>query len=341
MGNKLRPFREGTRQRRQFIAAPSYSASATLTQELPRVGYLNRLVVAFAGTITTTGAAALTDSGPWNLVNRFRVNTNIGSTQLVDVSGFGLFVAQRFQQEGQSFDKGGLGDTTTNADIFAAPVASGANTWAIPYIIPIGANVADEFEFGMINLQSEQTRVTLDIVCGAVADPTTNSNTITGTFSEWYEYYEVPDPRVFAQPPLTICRLVEESVVVGATGDNTYTIPRQGVLMQAATILRLNSSRSDGFSQVRTRFNKTDIVYTHDRVLNRLLDRATQLLNPITGVVYQDFWYATGVIGGGDARDMIDLEELSTVELLCNVTTAPSGTSTYNVVRRIAQRLVK
>ena len=341
MAKQLRPFREGTRQRRQFISAPSYSASATLTTELPRVGYLNRLVVAFAGTITTTAAGALTDSGPWNLVNRFRVNTNIGSTQLVDVSGFGLFIAQRFQNEAQSFDKAGVGDTVPSADIFAAAVASGANTWALPYIIPIGANVADEFEFGMINLQSEQTRVTLDIVCGAVSDPNTNSNTITGTFSIWYEYYEVPDPRVFAQPPLTITRLVEESQTVSATGDNPYTIPRQGVLMQAAGILRLNSLRSDGFSQTKVRFNKTDIAYTHDRVLNRILDRTTQILNPVTGVVYEDFWYAQGLIGQGDARDMIDLEELSTVEIICNITTAPSGTSTYNVVRRIAQRLVK
>lgn len=341
MGQKLRPFREGTRQRRQFIAAPSFSASGTLTTELPRVGYLNRLIVAFAGTVTLSGATANTDSGPWNLVNRFRVNTNIGSTQLVDTSGFGMFVAQRFQNESWSPDKAGVGDTTASADVFAAGTASGANTWALPYIIPIGANVADEFEFGMINLQSEQTRVTLDIVCGANTDANANITGVTGAFSIWYEYYEVPDPRVFAQPPLTICRLVEESISVSATGDNVYIVPRQGVLMQAAGILRLNSSRSDGFSQTRVRFNKTDIAYTHDRVLNRILDRNTQVLNPITGVVYQDFWYAQGLIGQGDARDMIDLEELSTVEVLCNVTTAPSGTSTYNVVRRIAQRLVK
>lgn len=341
MAQKLRPFREGTRQRRQFINNLTYAASTTLTQELPRVGYLNRIFVAFAGTITTSAAAAFTDSGPWNLVNRFRVNTNIGATQLVDVSGFGLYIAQRFQNEGQSFEKAGVGDTTANSDVYVAPVASGANTWQLPWIIPIGANVADEFEFGMVNLQSEQTRVTLDVVCGAVADPTTNSSTITGTFSVWYEYYEVPDPRVFAQPPLTICRLVEESLVVGATGDNVYIVPRQGVLMQAASILRLNAARSDGFSQTRVRFNKTDIAYTHDRVLNRILDRQTQLLLPITGVAYTDLWYAQGLIGQGDARDMIDLEELSTVEILCNVTTAPSGTSTYNVVRRIAQRLVK
>lgn len=339
---QLIPFRQGTRQRVQNVGTLAYAANSTATIEFPRVGYASRVIVRFNGTVTLSGAGALADLGPWSLVSRFRLATNIGAATVVDVSGFGAFLCQRLQKEGQDFSLAGVGQTVTHADVHAAPVAMGANTWALSWILPVGANDGKEFEYGLINLQSPQTRVTLDVVMGALTDGATLVTGITGTFTVSYEYYEVPDPTRFSQPPLALCRILEEQQPVGQTGDNIYTVPRQGVLMQAISYFRANGARSDGLDQYALRFNKTDTVYRIDRQLDRIINRAAQELNPITGVTCLDLWRSAHAVGLGDARDNVDTEELSTVELITTVssgTVLGSNNNFINVVRRIAQRL--
>jgi hypothetical protein len=342
VANKLLPFRQGTRQRIQNVGTAAYAANSTVTLEFPRVGYLSRIVVRFAGTGTLSGAGALADLGPWSLVSRFRLATNIGAATVVDVSGYGAYLAQRLQKEGQDFGLGGIGSAAAHADVHSFPVAMGANVWNLSWILPVSANDGKEFEYGLINLQSPQTRVTLDIVTGALTDAATLVTGITGTFSVAYEYYEVPDPSRFAQPPLALCRLLEEQQPIGQTGDNIYTIPRQGVLMQAIQAVRLNGVRSDSFDTIALRFNKTDTVYRIDRQVERIVSRAAQELNPVTGIATLDLWRAAHAVGMGDARDNVDTEEMSTVELITTVS-AGAGLGANNnflqVIRRIAQRL--
>jgi hypothetical protein len=338
----LLPFRVGTRQRRIKVAALAYAANSTVTSIMNRVGYLSRLIVQFRGTVTLSGAGALTDLGPWNLVQRFRVSTNIGAAVVVDVSGYGAFMAQRLLAIGLSFEQAGIGQTTPSADIYAAPVAMGANTWALSWILPISTNVGREFEFGLINLQSPETQVQLDIQTGALTDASTLVTAITGNFHVYAEYYEVPQPQQFAQPPLSLCRTLEEQIPIGAVGDNVYTLPRMGVLMQAINVLRLNGARSDSFDSHAIKFNKTDTPYSQERQLSRIIERAQYALNPVTGMFATDLYYATKDVGAGDSRDCIDTEELATVEQIVTVSagaTLGSNNNFLNVVRRIAQRL--
>lgn len=338
----LLPFRVGTRQRRIKVGALAYAANSTVTQIMNRVGYLARLIVQFRGTVTLSAAGALTDLGPWNLVQRFRVTTNIGAAVVVDVSGYGAFLAQRLLTIGWSPANAGVGETTPSADVHAAPVAMGANTWVLSWILPISTNVGREFEFGLINLQSPETQVQLDIQTGALTDPSSNVTGITGNFHVYAEYYEVPQPDRFAQPPLSLCRTLEEQIPIGAVGDNIYTIPRMGVLMQAINVLRLNGARSDSFDAHSIRFNKTDTPYSQERQLSRIIDRSQYALNGVTGVFSTDLYYATKEVGAGDSRDCIDTEELATIEQIVTVSAGAvlgANNNFLNVVRRIAQRL--
>ncbi|SRR5258705_293091 len=339
---ELIPFRMGTRQRRRKVGTLAYAASSTASIVLDRVGYLSRLVVQFRGTVTLSGAGALSDLGPWNLVQRLRVLTNIGAANIVDVSGFGGHAAGRLQSEGMSFDKAGVGDTVPNADVFAAPVAMGANTWALPYDLPISVNYGREFEFGLINLQSPETQVTLEIQTGPILDAATLVTAITGTFHIYAEYYEVPQPDVFSQPPLALARLLEETIPVTGTGDLVYTLPRMGVWMSAVNILRLNGARSDSFDSHSLRLNKTDTAYLQERQWTRIVDRRAQILNPVTGLFSMDLYQSDMRIGTGDARDCIDTEELATVEEIVTVSSGAvlgANNNFLTVVRRIAQRL--
>lgn len=339
---KILPFRMGTRQRRAKLGALAYGANQTVTQILNRVGYLARLVIQFRGTVTLSGAGALADLGPWNLISRLRVSTNIGAAMLVDLTGYGAFLAGRMQREGQDFSIGGLGTAGANADIYAAPVAMGANTWALSYILPLSTSQGREFEAGLINLQSPETTVTVEIQTGALTDAAALITGIVGNFHIYVEWYEVPQPQRFAQPPLSIVRILEEKIpVLAQNAETPYVVPRMGVLLNAQSYVQLNSVRSDGFDYMSVRFNKTDNPYVQERQLSRILDRQQTLLAPITGHVGHDLYFADQRIGTGDGRDAVDTEELATIEFNYYVSGAlgAAGTNFVNIVRRIAQRL--
>lgn len=342
---RLAPFRSGTRQRRAKVGTIAYATAAALTPlELPRVGMLSRIIIQFRGTVTLSGAGALSDLGPWNLLARIKVNANIGSASIVDVSGYGGYMITPLAEEiGFRSDLAGVGGgTTPNADIHASPVAMGANTWVLTWIIPIGANAGKQFDLGLINLQAPETRVTVELTTGALLDPATLVTATTGNFHVYYEYYEIPDPRAFAMPPLALVRWLEEQQPVNQTGDNIYTVPRQGVLLQLAHRVTLNGARSDSVDSIAIRFNKTDSPYVMERQWEKVLQRLFQGVNPLTGVFYWDFWHAESDISQGDTRDAIDAEELSTLESVITVTSGATLGSNNNFlasVRRIVQLL--
>lgn len=344
-GSRLLPFRSGTRQRRAKVGAIAYAAASALTPlELPRVGMLSRILVQFRGIVTLSGAGALSDLGPWNLTARIKVNANIGSAAIVDVSGYGAYMVQSIIEElGFRPDMAGVGaGVVPNADIHAAPVAMGANNWVLTYVIPISANAGKQFDLGLINLQAPETRVTVEITTGALLDPATLVTATTGNYHVYYEYYEIPDPRQFQLPALALVRTLEEQQPVGQTGDNIYTVPRQGVLLQLVHRLNLNGARSDSWDSIAIKFNKTDTVYLMERQWERVWNRLWQGLNPLVGVYYWDFWHAESDISAGDTRDAIDAEELSTLESFCTVTAGATLGSNNNFlasVRRIVQLL--
>lgn len=345
MATQLQPLRSGTRQRRQKVGTIAYAANSALTsQELPRVGLLNRIMIQFRGTVTLSAAGALTDLGPWNILQRLRVNANIGAASIVDVSGFGGYMIQPLVEEvGFRPDLAGVGaGTTPNADIHAAPVAMGANTWVLTWFIPIAANTGMQFGSGLINLQSPETRVTVDLLTGNITDPATNVTAITGNFHVYYMYFELPDPRQFALPPLMLVRWLEDQQAISGTGDSVYTVPRQGILLQLLHRVTLNAARSDSFDSVTIRFNKTDSPYVLERQWVKAIERLQTGLNPLTGIVPWDFWHANSDISAGDTRDAIDTEELSTLESIVTVSSGAVLGANNNFlasVRRIIQFL--
>lgn len=344
MANELLPFRAGTRQRRAKVGLVAYTVASQLTPlELPRVGMLNRVLVQFRGIVTLSGAGALSDLGPWNLTNRLRISANIGSAAIVDVSGYGAYMAQPIVEGvGYRPDLAGVGSTTPNADIHAAPVAMGANTWVLSYYLPVSANSGNQFDLGLVNLQAPETRVTVDIVTGQLLDPATLVTAITGNYNVYYDYFEIPDPNAFQLPPLALVRLLEEQQAIGQTGENIYVVPRQGVLMHLIQRVNANGARSDGIDNLFIRYNKTDTVYSMERQWERVIQRMNYALNPITGVFYWDFWHAASEVASGDFRDAIDTEELSTLEAGVTVssgTTLGSNNNFLASVRRIVQIL--
>lgn len=337
----LQPFRSGTRQRHAKIGYIPFAASQQGSYQVPQVGMLSRIIAQLRGTVTFSNTTTLADQGPWSLVNRLQLNTNIGAALLFDCSGYGAFVLMRTLQRGWSPDVAGGGSSTTaNTDIYAWPTSGSAQAFCLTWEVPVSVNDGGNFETGLINLQSPETRVTMQTTFGALTDGSSLVTAITANMYLYYEYYEIGDPRVFALPALTLSRYLEENQPITAVGDNVYTVPRMGMLINLIHVVTLNAARSDSIDSFAVRFNKTDIVYQDDRQWHRVEERRLYGLLPNTGVYYYDFFHAYSEVNRGDTRDGIDTEALTTLESFVTVTstaTLGNNTNTLKSIRRVLQ----
>src|SRR6266851_5250634 len=103
MAQQKMPFRFSTRQDIQKVGQIAFSASGGTPLELPRVGFLSRIILQFVGTVTLSGAGANSNLGPWNLLSRIKVNSNINSF-IWDTTGYGAYLEQRTIDMGFSPD---------------------------------------------------------------------------------------------------------------------------------------------------------------------------------------------------------------------------------------------
>lgn len=336
-------FRYATRQNRRKNGGQNpiaFAANGGQPLVLDKVGMLNRLILQFRGTITLSGAGAATDLSPWNLLARIKVNLNGAALGLWDTSGYGAYVSNMLISRGWRPDAAGQGNTTPDADIHAAPRASGANVWVITWILPIAANQGSNFETGLINLQSPEITATVEPTFCALTDVDALCTAITGNLHVYTEYFEIPDPNIADLPPVIAVRTMEDFLPVGAVGDNPYTVPRGGNLMSLLHFVRLNGARSNSYDSARLVFNKATTPYLQERQLLRILNREATELDFPTGVFAWDFWRSGESIGSGDNRDFIDTEELSTLESIVTISagaTLGANNNTFNNVRRIMQ----
>jgi hypothetical protein len=339
-----KPFRGNTRQRHQRILSRAYALNTALEPiTIPQVGYLAAVIVQFRGTVTLSGAGALADLGPWNLVSKFVLESNQGAGTLFDLSGYGAFLVGAQLERGFRPDLAGSGGTTPSSDYFAAPVASGANAWALSWYLPVSLNNGKQFETGLINLQAPEVRLTLKIQTnGALTDVATLVTATTGNFFVSYLYYEVPPPEMVYQPPLMVARRLEEQQSITQVGDFIYQIPRAGTLLSLMQYTRLNGARSDSIDEFRLPLNYNDTVYVYDRQTLKLLNRMWHDTEFPTGVYEWDFWHSEEELSEGDTRDAFDTEAVTTMQFVTKISagaTLGSGNNFQNSIRTIMQSI--
>lgn len=337
---QLLPFRYNTRQREKLIAnaLPLTGLGAEGKVQLPRVGLGNALIFTLNAVVTTSAAAALANLAPWSIVDRFRVDLNLGNMNLVDISGYGCYLLN--QRMARGFAPDGGGNWTPTATEYAAPVASGANTWKLQWLIPLSANLGSEFDTGLIVLQAPEIQVDFSVrLTNAGANFVTNFSTLTAvTYDLDLVYFEVPDPNFVQLPPGQIVRTVEISKPFAATGLVDYTIERQGQLMELISYVIANAVRTDGIDYMQFIANINDTIYQWRPDKLRFLESFYYSLPMQTGTFGLDLWHARESPGSGDDRDIVDTEVLTTLQwqaFISSGTTIGSGTNFYNTVRRI------
>jgi hypothetical protein len=343
------PFRLGSRQRKrqsgatQSIAGGGSALAATGNFILDKVGMLNYLWIVVKGTVTLSAAGAFATNGPWNILNRIRVDLNLSNMNLVDIDGRMAYDLAKMHNLGWSPDGGG--NYTPNANAFSAPVAMGANLWVIPFLIPISANPGGDFDTGLINLQAPEVQLTVSTRFAAVGtDFVTNFTSLTLTTVELYQcYFSSLDPRAVILPLGQVIRTVQFTQPVVATGEQTYTVERQGKLMMLATRFVANGTRSDGIDRIQAIANINDTMYDEPLTfLSQEYEWMLSLPRP-TGIFALHFWDAEEMPGSGDGRDLINLEILTTFQqklFVSSGTTLGGSNNFYDVGRRILVNFV-
>jgi hypothetical protein len=347
----LIPFRLAARQHFTPIGTVAYTSGAKLASlKISPVGWLGKLVIQVKGTATGGGGTATYVNAveqAFNLISRFRLNGNGGNINAVDCSGFDLYMASHLFQRGFKLDAGGVGSSAVDPTLVKTPLTTNAQVvtdFCLTYVIPINANDGLDFDTGLLNVQAQDATFTLDMDTPQTsAIYATNAPTFSAmNVTVGYLWYEMPDPSRVALPrPLLVRLLGQDSGLAIVNGENRVVIGRQGTLMQAIIITKVDGAYdSTKVDEINVRLNLNPLPYVMKGYENRLFNRINLGVDFPSGVNCYDFYHSTQSVSEGDSRDMFDLEQYSTFEIIAKVTgmTVPS-TSNIRVITRTLQQL--
>lgn len=339
------PFAAGTRRRVQTIGQyPIVPGTPIPTILIPQVGMLSKIFLKIEGTITQgTAAGTLSPLGYAALLSRIRVNANLGAASIVDASARGIELANSWIAP----SAGPLKNTYGNA--------AAANTVLYGLTVPINANDRDLLQLGLINLQAEQVRVTIDVTCAALtAFITAGGGALSSALTLYvgYEYWDVPNPTQYQLPPATLVRILEEQQPITQTGQMIYQIPRLGTLAQMSEYFVFGGAMASLIGPVpqvnnfQLRVNKTDVWLNYDTRFAELEEQLFyntalgSFMSP--GVRTWDFFHSAQQARNMGSRDLINTEQMTTLESIATIdpSVVPAAGFTRNIVRRVLQRLV-
>lgn len=321
---RLGAFEKGTDPRFRKVNSATFTAGgADVRIDLPRTGLLSSVILQLTGTMTLGAPTSFATFGPWNIFKRIQVYTNTGTVSLWDTTGWGAYLMGFLQDEGYAPDK------STLTDVYAAGLAGGANTWNLFLELPIAMNAGVDRRWGLINLQSPEVIASVQVTPGANTDAVTSIGGAAGfgsaTLTVYYRYYEVPNPAKYELPPLAVHRVIESSQSIATTGDQVFTVPRQGTLLRLAHYFLINGSRdSADLSTFSIRYNITGLPIVKDRVVMEKEARDMYGQDLPTGTFVHDRWHAAELVGAGPLWDAIDTEAVAQLDSVPNVQSSAS-----------------
>lgn len=350
---RVAPFRGNAPRRLRRVGAVEFANARELNAvNAPQTGYLNGFWMSVSGTMNMAGGGggALADEGPFNIIKKIVIESNEGATAHVNVSGYGLFAMNLVSNE-KCFraDKAGIGDTTPDADIYAAGVANGNNSWQLWYYIPIALNRFMSRNAGLVDLSAREFQMKIKITTEDVANViSANLGTgFTGSIEFWYEHFQVPQHYVGNElaveiPVFARVRTVEQIDAFTNPGqDVSIEFPHDGALTQVIHEVVINGVRSDAYDTIKWVYNDDSNPYEWDRRLLKLQNRSHYGVNMPTGVVCLDFFNSTQHVNDGDTPDLVDTTKIVLIESRIKIQDTAVlgvGNNFIRTVRRYIQR---
>ncbi len=334
---QLYPFRMNTRQRRQLNqdtnTLTATVGGAPVNFNIDKVGFISGFWVKVYGTITLSSGGALADLGAVNLIQRVKVTLLNGNITLVDMSGYHLKILNQMLSKAYAHDGGSLYTPSTN--VYAAPVASGANTWVQHIFVPVSLNPGSSFDTGIINAQSSQNTIVVSVqLANAGTDVVSNYSSSSLTVQVENVYYDVPPATTTRWPVNQIVRRIQATENITATGDVKHEIERQGILLQALGVVRCNSSRSNAVDTMTLRTNNSNYIYVMPGSYCQAEYEYNYNKPCPTGVFVLDLYHATEDATAGDLRDAINTQLYTKTEYISTITagtTLGSNASFFDV----------
>lgn len=344
-------FNDATRQNIRNVGSLAFSSGNPATFAVPQVGYLAKFHILVQGTMTITpgtGTAALSPKGPWNLIKRLRYEIGAATT-LFSCSGYSTYLVNLRDKLGYNpSTSDNLTNAQANADLYAAGVASGANTWAFGVTLPVVIN--DRDLAGLILLQAQGTVTQLVIEWNSeggagIGFPVTLTGNATaafvGTAYITMETFTVPAVTE-NQPPLDrIFQTLERVDPIFNTGENAIKHMEDNTYVRLIQTLELNGALNSASVDSRAlRYNITDIPYSLTRSADEYIDRRRYTRDMPAGTFVWEFFDQGYPNYGGD-RDMIDASGLAEFESVFYINSGATLGSNNNVVRTVQQQLVQ
>lgn len=246
MAAPLVPHRLGSIVIPRRVATRTFTPGDPAIQvELKNLGYLDRILVRIAGTVTVDDATPDPRPGfPYNLVKRFLLELP-GMDDPIDVSGFSAKMQQLVGYSGTMLRHGGdpIADTRTglaNAffdasvrDNFPITVST-ANAWNLMYVLDPKRSYRDHR--GILPMSADNGDSILSITPATLAElfdvpgeVTATALTVTVT-----QLIRTPPVAGVSAPDLGwVVRYDEQTDVVSATGEFDVRLRQEGILLNA------------------------------------------------------------------------------------------------------------
>lgn len=344
---QLIPFAMNTRQRRQLNQDDNQKTATVGGQpvnfSIDKVGFLSGFILRVYGTVTLSAGGALADLGAANLIQRVKVTLLNGNITVVDVSGYHLKIINQMLSKGFAHDGGGL--YTPNSLVYSAGVSNGANTWVQEMFIPLGVNFGSAFDTGIVNAQSSQNTIVVSVqLANAGTDFVTNYSSSSLTVELENVYYDVPPATTTRWPINQLCRRIQQTENITATGDVKHEIERQGILLQAIGVVRCNSLRSDAVDRMTLRTNNSNYIYVDPPAAQKALYEFNYSKPCPTGVFVLDLFHAQEDATAGTLRDALNTQLYTKTEYIATITagtTLGTNASFFDVTEVRLVNLVK
>jgi hypothetical protein len=344
-------FLTATRQNITELPAQAYDGNKK-TFVLPKVGLLSRLFLTFTGTNTVTlggGTAAVSQFTAYNLIKRIRVLANSGAS-IFDVTGYGAYVINLLGGK-QATMIDSLYDAGTDALVYAAPVAAGANTWQMGLEIPIAINERDPI--GLVLLQNNSTTITVEVEFNTLyglADDGSVAVLVTGaavaamtaaTVGLSMEYFTVPRSQEDYPALNVVHQYLEEQLTFAATGPQIVTLQRGNTYLQLIHMLTCNTAiNSAAVERLRILYNQSEVPYNVPARVQSLLQRKRYGSDLPKGVFVHDWYMSNGCPNLGNSRDFINSAAVTEFQSEVTVAAGTTVTGTTNL-RTIKRQLIQ
>lgn len=334
MAEIMQPFRMGTRRHRMILDNVAHSNGTQLESiEIKPAGWAAGLIVEAELSVVTGAAPAWGDNGVWGIVNRFNVELNGQSFQPIDIDGYSAYVAQLARRNGGAPNRVHWGGSAVDSNYFVDTLS--ANTtqtvkvlWYLPFSINTGVNM----ESGLIPLLARELSGYLKITTNGLASVGTGITGITRTWKTTLVYFNAPAPVSlpngdvikYANPPLQGVRLISYDTLIKADlADTPIVLPKEGTIIEAAHVIRVNGVRRDYFDELRLVLGNQNIQDRANRSTVKF-ENAIRYGEMPTGVVFHQLSddFESNMLG---LRDALDTTNISLSESVVKVNTGGAG----------------